>query len=397
MFQHVDAYPGDPILTLNEEFMHDPRPGKVNLGIGVYLDETGRLPIMGAVVEAERLLSRELTSRPYLPMEGNPGYRAQAQHLLFGQEHAMLAARRIATVQTIGGSGALKVGADFLHEYFPGARVWVSDPTWDNHRAIFSGEGFAVDSYPYYSCDTRLVDFAAMRAALTTLPAGDIVVLHACCHNPTGADLSQQQWLELAAIFRERSLLAFFDIAYQGFGDGIDEDAFAIRLFADEGIPFLAASSFSKNFSLYGERCGALHVACPDSTQADNVLGQLKAAVRRTYSSPPTHGARIIATVLESNDLRAQWHRELSEMRTRIKAMREGLHAGLLARRPDADVDYLLKQRGMFSFTGLSPAQVRRLREAFALYLVGSGRICMAALTAQTIAPVADALAQVMK
>jgi aromatic-amino-acid transaminase len=236
-----------------------------------------------------------------------------------------------------------------------------------------------------------------MRAAITALPAGDIVVLHACCHNPTGADLSEQQWRELATIFREHSLLAFFDIAYQGFGDGIDEDASAIRLFAAEGMPFLVASSFSKNFSLYGERCGALHVACPDSRQADNVLGQLKAAVRRTYSSPPTHGARIIATVLESNDLRAAWDRELSEMRTRIKAMREGLHASLLARRPDADFGYLLKQRGMFSFTGLSPVQVRRLREEFALYLVGSGRICMAALTAQTLAPVADAIAQVLE
>jgi aromatic-amino-acid transaminase len=397
MFQHVDAYPGDPILTLNEEFMNDPRAGKVNLSIGVYLDESGRLPIMGAVLKAEASILKELRARPYLPMEGDSGYRRQTQHLLFGEEHEAVAAKRIATVQTIGGSGGLKVGADFLKQYFGTARVWISDPTWDNHRAIFSGAGFVVNSYPYYSDETQLVDFAAMRAAMEALPAGDIVVLHACCHNPTGADLSEQQWRELAAIFHERSLIPFFDIAYQGFGGGIDEDAFVIRHFASEGIPLLVASSFSKNFSLYGERCGSLHVDCPDSRQANNVLGQLKAAVRRTYSSPPTHGARIISTVLESASLRAEWMSELNAMRTRIQKMRKGLHANLHARRPNLDVNYLIKQTGMFSYTGLTPEQVGRLRDEFAIYLVKSGRICIAALTQETLAPVADAIVHILE
>lgn len=396
MFQHVNDYPGDPILTLNEEFMNDPRPGKVNLSIGVYLDESARLPILGAVRKAEAALLREPGPRPYLPMEGGATYRKQARELLFGQDSEAVAAGRIASVQTLGGSGALKVGADFLKEYFGTSRVWISDPTWDNHRAIFLGAGFAVERYPYYSRQTQLVDFAAMRSALQALPAKDIVVLHACCHNPTGADLDEQQWRELATIFRERSLIPFFDIAYQGFGRGIDEDTFAIRHFASEGIPFLVASSFSKNFSLYGERCGALHVDCPDSRQADKVLGQLKAAVRRNYSSPPAHGARVIATVLESADLRAEWTAEVDAMRKRIRAMREGLYAGLHARRPDANFDYLIKQSGMFSFTGLTPEQVRRLREEFAIYLIGSGRVCIAALTRDTIAPVADAIAHIL-
>jgi aromatic-amino-acid transaminase len=396
MFQHVDAYPGDPILTLNEDFLNDPRPDKVNLSIGVYLNEAGQLPVMEAVLQAQTSLSKELGASPYLPMEGARAYREKTRQLIFGEEHEALAAERIATIQTIGGSGALKIGADFLMRYFPDARIWVSDPTWDNHRAIFAGAGFVVNDYPYYSHTTRLVDFPALRAALEALPAGDIVVLHACCHNPTGADLSEQQWRELAILFRERSLLPFFDIAYQGFGQGIDEDAFAIRHFAAAGIPLLVASSFSKNFSLYGERCGSLHVVCPDTHQADRVLGQLKATVRRNYSSPPVHGSRIISMVLEDSRLRAEWTAELSAMRMRIKAMREGLYARLQPRRPDVNFDYLLKQTGMFSYTGLTLEQVRKLRDEFAIYVVESGRICVAALTRKALAPVADAMLRVL-
>jgi aromatic-amino-acid transaminase len=396
MFQHVDAYPGDPILTLNEDFLNDPRPGKVNLSIGVYLNEAGRLPVMDAVLQAQTSLSKELGASPYLPMEGARAYREKARQLIFGEEHEALAGERIATIQTIGGSGALKIGADFLMQYFPDARVWVSDPTWDNHRAIFAGAGFVVNIYPYYSHTTRLVDFPALRRALEALPTGDIVVLHACCHNPTGADLSQQQWQELAILFRDRSLIPFFDIAYQGFGQGIDEDAFAIRHFASEGIPLLVASSFSKNFSLYGERCGSLHVVCPDTHQAGRVLGQLKATVRRNYSSPPVHGSRIISMVLEDSRLRAEWVAELSAMRMRIKAMREGLYARLQPRRPDVNFDYLMKQTGMFSYTGLTSVQVRKLRDEFAIYVVESGRICIAALTRKALAPVADAMLQVL-
>jgi len=396
MFEHVDAYPGDPILSLNEDFQRDPRPRKVNLSIGVYLDESGRLPQMYAVREAEAAVLSAPGARPYLPMVGAPAYRKATQALLFGEDNALLAEGRIATVQTLGGSGALKVGADFLNAWFGGGRVWVSDPTWDNHWGLFSGAGFPVDRYPYYSPATKQVDFAAMQAALERLPKGDIVVLHACCHNPTGADLGEDQWRRLAPIFRERGLIPFFDIAYQGFGEGLEEDAFAIRHFAAEGIPLFVAVSFSKNFSLYGERCGALHVTCPDLGQAEKVLGQLKAAVRRNYSSPPTYGARIIAGVLEDARLRAQWTGELTAMRTRIQAMREGLYARLNGKVANASFDYLLKQKGMFSFTGLTPAQVGRLREDFGVYLIGTGRMCVAALTQQTLDPVAEAMIQVL-
>lgn len=394
MFQHVDVYPGDPILTLNESFAGDPRPNKVNLSIGVFLDDARRLPIMGAVLEAETAILKQIGTRPYLPMEGAPSYRKAAQSLLFGDDSVAVGEKRIATVQTIGGSGALKVGADFLKAYFPDAQVWICDPSWDNHRSIFSGAGFKVHAYPYYSPVTQGVDFEAMKAALQKVPQGDIVLLHACCHNPTGADLTEQQWRELVPVFRERRLLPFFDIAYQGFGEGIEQDAFAIRHFTSEGLVSMVASSFSKNFSLYGERCGSLNVVCPDSAQAENVLGQLKSAVRRNYSSPPTHGARIVAMVLE--DMRGRWEDELTAMRSRILAMRSGLYDALHASRPDRNFDYLLKQKGMFSYTGLSQEQVRRLREEYGVYLIGSGRMCMAALTQDTIAPVAEAIVKVL-
>jgi aromatic-amino-acid transaminase len=396
MFEHIDAYPGDPILSLNEDFKSDPRAEKINLSIGVYLDEDGRLPVMRAVHEAECALLDSIGPRPYLPMEGSPDYRKAVQQLLFGAGHPALAAGRIATVQTLGGSGALRVGADFLHAYFPGRQVWISDPTWDNHRAIFTGAGFSVHAYPYYSAETKQVDFARMEATLQRIPEGSIVLLHACCHNPTGADLDEAQWRTLAQLVKSRKLLPFFDIAYQGFGEGLDEDAFALRHFADEGITLLVAGSLSKNFSLYGERCGSLNIACANVREADTVLGQLKAAVRRNYSSPPTHGARIVSAVLESAELRSAWQEELTAMRVRIKAMREGLHAALVSRKPDRNFDYVLQQKGMFSFTGLTPEQVTRLREEFAVYLVGSGRLCMAALTGNTIAPAADAIARVL-
>jgi aromatic-amino-acid transaminase len=396
MFEHVDAYPGDPILSLNEDFKNDPRQSKINLSIGVYLDEAGKLPVMRAVREAESALLSAIGPRPYLPMEGSASYRKAVQHLLFGKEHVAVAAGRIATVQTLGGSGALKVGADFLQAYFGGRQVWISDPSWDNHRAIFTGAGFTVHNYPYYSAETKQVDFARMQVALQDIPKGSIVLLHACCHNPTGADLNEQQWRALAELVKSRGLLPFFDIAYQGFGEGLDEDAFALRYFASEGIPFLVAGSLSKNFSLYGERCGSLSILCADAREADTVLGQLKAAIRRNYSSPPTHGARIVSAVLESAELNGLWKEELDAMRVRIKAMREGLHAALVARKPQQNFDYVLQQKGMFSFTGLTVEQVRKLREEYAVYLVGSGRLCMAALTTATIAPAADAIAQVL-
>ncbi len=394
MFQRVDAYPGDPILTLNETFVADPRADKINLGIGVFLDDSGAMPAMRAVLQAEAQLSASLGPRPYLPMEGSAGLRRAALELTFGADSTAVAGNNVALVQTVGGSGALKVGADFLARYFPQAQVWVSDPTWDNHYSIFGGAGLEVRSYRYYDAATGQVDFAGMLRELGQLPAGDIVVLHACCHNPTGADLDKEQWQALAAVMKARRLLPFFDMAYQGFGVSLDDDAFAVRYFAAAAIPLLVATSFSKNFSLYGERCGTLGVLCDDAEQAANVLGQLKSAIRRNYSSPPTHGARIIARVLETPALRRDWIDELAAMQARVKAMRRALHAALIARRPDDDFAYLLTQTGMFSYTGLTAAQVARMRDEHGVYLLESGRICLAALTMATVGPAAAAIAQ---
>lgn len=395
MFEHIAAYAGDPILKLNQAYQTDPHPQKVNLSIGVYLDEQGRMPVMRAVQNAEAALLQNISPRPYLPMEGATEYRRQAQILVFGDKNDAVVENRIVTVQAVGGSGALKIGADFLKASFPAANVWISDPSWDNHQAIFTGAGLSLYSYPYYSQESRQVDFEAMRAATGTIPKGGVVLLHACCHNPTGADLTKEQWRELAHIFKERSLVAFFDMAYQGFGDGISEDAFAIRHFFSEGLSFLVANSFSKNFSLYGERCGALSIVCSNGDQAERVLGQLVATVRLNYSSPPAHGSCIVATVLGDESLRQSWMAELDTMRLRIKAMRAALYEALKARRPERDFSYLLQQNGMFSFTGLSVVQIRRLREEFGIYLIENGRFCTATLTSRSIDTVADAMAQV--
>jgi aromatic-amino-acid transaminase len=395
MFQHIAAYAGDPILKLNEAYQCDSHLRKVNLSIGVYLDEQGGMPVMRAVRNAESHILENIDVRPYLPMEGATNYRRQAQCLVFGEDSDAVLENRVTTVQTVGGSGALKVGADFLRASFPGAQIWVSDPSWDNHQAIFTGAGFSVRSYPYYSQQSRQVDFEAMRSVIEALPKGDIVLLHASCHNPTGADLTKDQWKELAHVFKERSLVPFFDMAYQGFCVGIGEDAYAIRHFASEGVCFLVANSFSKNFSLYGERCGALSVVCPNAEQAERVLGQLIATVRQNYSSPPTHGSRIVATILSSEQLRREWMGELDAMRLRIMAMRVALHDALKARRPKQDFAYLLQQKGMFSFTGLSSTQIRCLREEYGIYLIENGRACISTLTRGSIDAVADAFAQV--
>ena len=396
MFEHIDAYAGDPILTLNEAFGSDPRPHKINLSIGIYFDDNGRLPVMRAVREAEAAMLQSIGPRPYQPMEGAANYRLAVQHLLFGATHEAVIGGRVATAQTIGGSGGLKVGGDFLKRYFPDAGVWVSDPTWDNHRAMFEGAGFTVGTYPY--CDPRAggVAFAAMLAAFKALPERSIVLLHACCHNPTGVDLSAAQWAELIPVIQARRLIPYLDIAYQGFGDGIDEDAFAVRALTEAGVSFFCASSFSKSFSLYGERCGALSVVCPDKAQADLVLGQLKATIRKNYSSPPTHGGQIVARVLQTPALYAQWADELNAMRVRIKAMRQQLHAVLSVKLPGRDFNYFLTQRGMFSYTGLSAEQVDRLRDQHAVYLVRSGRMCVAGLNSGNVEATAVAMAAVL-
>jgi len=396
MFEHVDAYAGDPILTLNEAFGKDPRPHKINLSIGIYFDDAGKLPVMGAVRTAESAMLQTIGARPYQPMEGAVNYRQAVQQLLFGADHEAVKSGRIAIIQTLGGSGGLKVGGDFLKRYFPNSNVWVSDPTWDNHRSMFEGAGFTVSTYPYYDAKTGGVKFAEMLAALKALPEQSIVLLHACCHNPTGVDLTAAQWQELIPVIQQRKLLPYVDIAYQGFGDGITEDAFAIRALADAGVSFFCASSFSKSFSLYGERCGGLSVVCPTKAEADLVLGQLKATIRKNYSSPPTHGGQIVARVLQTPALYDQWAGELNAMRVRIKAMRQTLHAVLSAKLPGRDFSYFLTQRGMFSYTGLSAEQVDKLREEHAVYLVRSGRMCVAGLNSSNVEATAVAMAAVL-
>ena len=396
MFKHVEPFAGDPILSLNEDFQRDPRPGKINLSIGIYFDDAGRIPVLDSVRRAEALLFERGGAKPYLPIEGAPDFRAAVQRLLFGAGHPLIEARRIATLQAVGSSGGLKVGADFLKRYFPASEVWVSDPTWDNHRSMFEGAGIAVHTYPYYDAATGGLAFDAMLACLRGLSAHSIVLLHACCHNPTGVDLTRAQWDALILLLRERELIPFLDLAYQGFGDGIDADAYALRAMADAGLSFFVANSFSKSMSLYGERCGALSVVCPDAKQAVNVLGQLKFTVRRNYSNPPIHGGALVAAVLDEPDLRAAWERDLEAMRQRILAMRHALHEVLHARMPERDFGYILRQRGMFSYTGLSAAQVDRLRSEHAVYMLRSGRICIAGLNRANVEPTAVAMAAVM-
>jgi aromatic-amino-acid transaminase len=402
MFKHIDAYAGDPILTLNEAFGKDPRPHKINLSIGIYFDDAGKLPVMRAVREAETAMLQHIGPRSYQPMEGAANYRSAVQALLFGAQHEAVLSGRIATVQTIGGSGGLKVGSDFLKRYFPNANVWVSDPTWDNHRAMFEGAGFKVNTYPYYDAATGALNFSGMLQAFqgegaSAIPQGSIVLMHACCHNPTGVDLTAAQWAELIPVIKTRGLIPYLDIAYQGFGDGIVEDAFALRALTEARVSFFCASSFSKSFSLYGERCGALSVVCPDAAQADLVLGQMRATVRKNYSSPPTHGGQIVARVLQTPALYAQWAEELDAMRGRIQLMRQRLFDVLQQKLPGKDVSYFLTQRGMFSYTGLSAEQVDKLREDHAVYLVRSGRMCVAGLNSSNVEATAVAMAAVLQ
>ncbi|HBA4638250.1 aromatic amino acid transaminase [Escherichia coli] len=397
MFQKVDAYAGDPILTLMERFKEDPRSDKVNLSIGLYYNEDGIIPQLQAVAEAEaRLNAQPHGASLYLPMEGLNSYRHAIAPLLFGADHPVLKQQRVATIQTLGGSGALKVGADFLKRYFPESGVWVSDPTWENHVAIFAGAGFEVSTYPWYDEATNGVRFNDLLATLRTLPARSIVLLHPCCHNPTGADLTNDQWDAVIEILKVRELIPFLDIAYQGFGAGMEEDAYAIRAIASAGLPALVSNSFSKIFSLYGERVGGLSVMCEDAEAAGRVLGQLKATVRRNYSSPPNFGAQVVTAVLNDEALKASWLAEVEEMRTRILAMRQELVKVLSTEMPERNFDYLLNQRGMFSYTGLSAAQVDRLREEFGVYLIASGRMCVAGLNTANVQRVAKAFAAVM-
>ena len=395
MFEHLEPYAGDPILGLNDAFQKDPRADKVNLSIGIYFDDAGRIPVLDCVRQAEAQMLATSGPKPYLPIEGSAAARAAVQGLLFGAAHEALRSGRVATIQTVGSSGGLRVGADFIKHWLPGSALWVSDPTWDNHRAMFEGAGIAVHSYPYYDAATGGLQFDAMLATLRTLPPRSVVLLHACCHNPTGVDLSPAQWDALIPVLRDRELLPYLDMAYQGYGDGIDEDAFAVRAMAASGLSFFIANSFSKSMSVYGERCGALSVVCNSAAEADLVLGQLKATVRRNYSSPGMHAAGIVAGVLGTPALRAAWEADVAAMRGRIQAMRQRLHAALKTLQPARDASYLLSQRGMFSYTGLTAAQVERLRHEFGVYLVRSGRMCVAGLNSSNVDRTAAAMAAV--
>jgi len=395
LFSTVELAPRDPILGLNEQFNADPNPAKVNLGVGVYFDENGKLPLLKCVTEAEALMQAAPKPRGYLPIDGIAAYDKAVQGLVFGADSQAVVDGRIATVQALGGTGGLKVGADFLRRMSPGAKVLISDPSWENHRALFSHAGFEVGTYTYYDAAGHGVDFAGMRAALDAAPAGTIVVLHACCHNPTGYDLTAEQWAEVVQVVKARGLVAFVDMAYQGFGQGIAEDGTVIGQFLDAGIGFFVATSFSKSFSLYGERVGALSVVCDSRDEAARVLSQLKIVIRSNYSNPPTHGAQIVATVLTTPALRRLWEEELAGMRLRIRAMRVALRDKLRAAGVRRDMGFVTRQQGMFSYSGLGRAQMQRLREEFGIYGVDSGRICVAALNGQNIDAVVHAIARV--
>ena len=396
LFATVEMAPRDPILGLTEAFNADPRATKVNLGVGVYYDENGKLPLLGAVKAAEKTRLEAAPARGYQPIEGLAAYNAAVQDLVFGVGSAVVRENRVITFEALGGTGALKVGADYLKRLLPNARLVISDPSWENHRALFEAAGFTVDTYTYYDPATRGVNFEGMKASLNSLPANTIVLLHACCHNPTGADLRVEQWNEVVEIVKARALVPFIDMAYQGFADGVEPDGIAPQLFANAGLSVFVSSSFSKSFSLYGERVGALSIVAASKDEAGRVLSQVKRVVRTNYSNPPTHGGAIVAAILVSAELRKQWDEELAVMRERIRAMRVGLVEKLKARNVAQDFSFVAKQRGMFSYTGLTVDQVERLKKEFGIYAVSTGRICLAALNAKNIDYVADAIAAVL-
>ncbi len=393
----VELAPRDPIMGVTEAFNADPNPRKANLGVGVYCDDTGKVPLLECVKRAEIEIAEAAAPHPYLPIDGIPAYDREVRALLFGADSDVIRDGRAVTVQALGGTGALKVGADFLHRFAPRAQIWISDPSWENHRALFEAAGMTVNTYPYYDAPTRGLDFAGMRAALSELAAGSIVLLHACCHNPTGVDPTPAQWDEIIAIVRARGLVPFVDLAYQGFAEGIEADGAVVRKFAATPGPLLVSSSFSKSFSLYGERVGALSVVADDKDEAARALSQLKRLIRSNYSNPPTQGGKIVTMVLCSPELRALWEAELATMRNRIKLMRARLVELLHERVPGADFRFMLAQRGMFSYSGLTKEQVQVMREEFSIYAIDTGRVCVAALNSRNIDDVGAAIANAIR
>lgn len=396
MFTAVEMAPRDPILGLNEQYAADSNPNKVNLGVGVYYDDNGKLPLLACVKAAEEDMMKTPTARGYLPIDGIVAYDNAVKGLVFGADSEPVRSGRVATIQAIGGTGGLKVGADFLKKLSPNAKVLISDPSWENHRALFTNAGFVVDSYPYYDAAKRGVNFDGMLAALNAAPAGTIVVLHACCHNPTGYDITAAQWDQVIAAVKARNLTPFLDMAYQGFGHGIAEDGAVVGKFVDAGLSFFVSTSFSKSFSLYGERVGALSVLCESKEEAARVLSQLKIAIRTNYSNPPIHGGAVVAAVLNDPARRAVWEKELAEMRVRIKAMRQKLVDGLKAAGVKQDMSFITTQIGMFSYSGLTKDQMVRLRNEFGVYGTDTGRMCVAALNSQNIDYVCQSIAKVI-
>jgi aromatic-amino-acid transaminase len=396
MFTAVEMAPRDPILGLNEQYNADTNPNKVNLGVGVYFDDNGKLPLLQCVQAAEKTMMATPTARGYLPIDGIVAYDAAVKGLVFGADSEPVTSGRVATVQGIGGTGGLKIGADFLKRLNPNATVLISDPSWENHRALFTNAGFKVDTYAYYDAEKRGVNFEGMLASLNAAAAGTVVVLHACCHNPTGYDITAAQWDQVVAVVKAKNLTAFLDMAYQGFGHGIAEDGAVIQKFVAAGLNFFVSTSFSKSFSLYGERVGALSVLCADKEECSRVLSQLKIVIRTNYSNPPIHGGAVVAAVLNNPELRALWEKELGEMRVRIKAMRQTLVDGLKAAGVKQDMSFITTQIGMFSYSGLSKDQMVRLRSEFGVYGTDTGRMCVAALNSKNIDYVCQAIAKVM-
>ena len=396
MFSAVEMAPRDPILGLNEQFAADSNPQKVNLGVGVYYDDNGKLPLLACVQKAEQAMMAKPTARGYLPIDGIAAYDAAVQALVFGAQSPSVQAKRVATVQCLGGTGGLKVGADFLKRLNPRAKVLISDPSWENHRALFTQAGFDVQTYPYYDAQAQGVNFPQMMATLASAEAGTIVVLHACCHNPTGYDITPGQWTQVVETVKSKGLTAFLDMAYQGFGHGIAEDGAVIDLFVKAGLSFFVATSFSKSFSLYGERVGALSVHCDTADEAAKVLSQLKIAIRTNYSNPPIHGGSVVAAVLNNPEWRSLWESELAEMRVRIKEMRQKLVDGLQAAGVQRDMSFITQQIGMFSYSGLTKDQMVRLRNEFGIYGTDTGRMCVAALNSKNIDYVCAGIAKVL-
>ncbi|MEF9930492.1 MAG: amino acid aminotransferase [Massilia sp.] len=395
LFSAIEMAPRDPILGITEAFNADTNTAKINLGVGVYYDDKGKVPLLECVQKAEAKLMEQPTPRTYLPIEGLAAYDKAVQELVFGADSPVIQEKRALTVQAIGGTGALKIGADFLKRFLPASDVYISDPSWENHRALFESAGFTVHNYAYYDAATRGVNFEGMLAALKAMPAGAIVVLHACCHNPTGADLTQDQWDQVIAAVQAGNLVPFLDMAYQGFANGIDEDGAVVRRFAATGMAMLVSNSFSKSFSLYGERVGALSIVATTSEEATRVLSQLKRVVRTNYSNPPTHGGKVVATVLATPELRKLWEEELAGMRVRIREMRGAMVEKLKAKAPGHDFEFVRQQVGMFSYSGLTKEQVGKLRDE-SIYAVDTGRICVAALNSTNIDRVVDAIAKVL-